>query len=179
MGLGNARRIKIVKRPPLQHAKAPARSDWPLQLLHGGRLDETFGFTSKQYEKFLERNFYIQRNPAIAHFKGLDDFIPYCERCLTANIENQKKKHLGTKNICCYRQIFLIGGCLIARFLRTMIPMIRLLHSKILMVTSNYVFCGIRISQTIKTILSLFIQYSSIFICFIGKCMIYKKKIFI
>ena len=28
----------------------------------------------------------IQRNPAIAHFKGLVDFMPYCERCLIANI---------------------------------------------------------------------------------------------
>ena len=29
---------------------------------------------------------HIQRNPAIAHFKGLVDFMPYCERCLIANI---------------------------------------------------------------------------------------------
>ena len=28
----------------------------------------------------------IQRNPAVAHFKGLVDFMPYCERCLIANI---------------------------------------------------------------------------------------------
>ncbi len=28
----------------------------------------------------------VQRNPAIAHFKGPADFIPYCERCLIANI---------------------------------------------------------------------------------------------
>ena len=28
----------------------------------------------------------LQRNPAIAHFKGPVDFMPYCKRCLIANI---------------------------------------------------------------------------------------------
>ena len=30
--------------------------------------------------------FHVQRNPAIAHFKGSVDLMPYCERCLIANI---------------------------------------------------------------------------------------------
>ena len=28
----------------------------------------------------------VQRNPAIAHFKGLVELMPYCERCLIANM---------------------------------------------------------------------------------------------
>ena len=33
----------------------------------------------------MKLRYKLQRNPAIAHFKGPVDFMPYCERCLIAN----------------------------------------------------------------------------------------------
>ena len=36
----------------------------------------------------------IQRNSAIAHFKGPVDFMPYCERCFIANSDTSLERIL-------------------------------------------------------------------------------------
>ena len=48
----------------------------------------------RKYEEFLNR---IQRNPAIAHFKGPTDFMPYCGNALLPYdyiLEKKKQKRV-------------------------------------------------------------------------------------
>ena len=57
----------------------------------GGNLNSYMLMTTEFGVFFVNMNFnfvmlLLQRNPAIAHFKGPVDFMPYCERCLIANI---------------------------------------------------------------------------------------------